>query len=510
MSKTKPYESKFKIKYDWFNNTLELYNSKPQNSAVIAARLRKVEGHFDLLTDAYESILNICTDTADEGTVKEYELKFQEATKTFNKLEAIAAVYPDLAGTHVPTESVPQARLPPITLPTFNGDVYSWSSFISLFNSLVLSRKDISKTEKFHYLFSHVEEEPRLLIKHLPMIDDSLDTALEVLKARFENKRLITDSHISRILHLPVLINALELRTKILNPLLESTRALHNLGLPTDQWSYILLYIGLSKLPLDIKTRFEQQYGGNNMNLPTFNQLIEFLQNECRCIDTAASASEPVMYAERVRRTDRRNVHLTHNDNIIEHANYNKPCRYCQIVGHTICDCFKFGKLLRQDRKGWIQVNSLCYKCFGNHSAASCRVYVPCARCGNTGHNELICTFIARSTSPSDNRQQTRHAHVSARNDVTGGNGRQPPCEYLRSGYYEQRQLRALSPQGERFYYRRQHNDNDFKAEYDGNQNDRNGAPGKYYGHEMQSSPPAETAGPPPAPLVRRQTDLSA
>lgn len=138
----------------------------------------------------------------------------------------------------------------------------------------MLSRKDISRTEKFHYLFSHLEGEPRSLIRHLPMVDVSLDTALDILRARYENIRLLADSHIYRILQLPLQNGVLELRTKILNPLLESTRALKNLGLPTDEWSYILLYIGLSKLSVDVKTWFEHKYGCSSDELPTFDQLI--------------------------------------------------------------------------------------------------------------------------------------------------------------------------------------------------------------------------------------------
>lgn len=442
---SKIFENKFKIKYDWFIHSLELLNSKPQSTGIISSRLRKLEGYYILLTEAYESILNVCTEVADAALIKEYDIKFREATEIYNMLECstATAARPALDDTKAPTETAPLPRLPRIDLTTFNGDIYSWASFISLFNSLVLSRNDISKTEKFHYLFSHVEGEPRILIQHLAMVDESLDSALEILRARFDNKRLLTDSHISRILYLPVIDRSLELRTKILNPLLESTRALNNLGLPTNEWSYMLVYIGLTKLPLEIKTRFEQQYGGNNDCLPTFDQLLQFLQNECRLIDTAASASvQTVVYAERLRRTDKRNVHLIQNDSGNQSGINHKQCCYCHNSGHTVRDCFKFGDLLEHDRKHFIQVNGLCYKCFGRHSATSCRRYVPCGRCGNTGHNELICTFIARSAAPIDRAQRTQHAYVSACDNVVSG--RQSPCDPQRGagvsrGYFDRR-----------------------------------------------------------------------
>lgn len=409
----KVHESKFKIKYDWFVNTINLLNSKTYSSSVISARLRKLEEYFDVLTDAYEGIL--CSNLEAE-VITGYEGKYKEATEAYNQLDAVSAAYPSLDGTHVPTESVTSSRLPRINLTSFDGDVFSWTSFISLFSSLVLSRRDISKTEKFHYLFSNVEKEPQSLIRHLPMVDSSLDTAMDILRGRYENKRLQADSYISRILHLPVLNKSLGLRTKILNPLLESTRALKNIGLPTDEWSYILLHISLTKLPLDIKTRFEQQYGGNNLNLPTFEQLTEFLHNECRLIDTATA--EPVVsYADHARKPAR-TTHVTgrgnNNQNKSEwhnSRNYNSgksTCAYCQLSGHSIGNCFKFADMSNNSRKEWIRAKGLCFRCFDKHAAASCSKKVPCNRCGNVGHNKLICTMSTsrsdRSVSPSENK----------------------------------------------------------------------------------------------------------
>lgn len=359
MSLIKGYESKFKIKIknDWLVHSLEMADGKSKSASVMAARFQKLNTYFDALTEAYDGILNACaTDEAGLEIIKKYDLLYEESTLIFNKLEAIAAGFPSTAGTFTPTDSAPTARLPRINLTTFDGDVFSWSSFISLFSSLVLSRKDISKTEKFHYLFSNVEKEPKSLIKHLPMVDASLDTAMELLRSRYENTRLLADSHISRILHLPALKQASGLRTKILNPLLESTRALKNLGLPTDQWSYLLFHISLSKLPIDIKTRFEQLHGGNLNTLPTFEQLAEFINNECRLLDTA---TEPVSYSdsERPRRGDR-TVHVgkfVRNENNVTNAptvTYRvTECMIVKNLGHDSLICFSNARPINGDRE---------------------------------------------------------------------------------------------------------------------------------------------------------------
>lgn len=423
MALLKGHISKFKIRYDWFLHTVEMADGKTKSTSLMSTRLDKLATYFDILTEAYEGILNACTNDAEHTEIiKKYEKLYEEATESYNKLEAISAGFPSTAGTFMPTDSAPTARLPRINLTSFDGDVFSWNSFISLFSSLVLTRTNISKTEKFHYLFSNVENEPKSLIRHLPMIDSSLDTALELLRSRYENIRLLADSHISRILHLPVLKQATGLRTKILNPLLESTRALKNLGLPTDQWSYLLFYISLNKLPIDIKTRFEQLHGGNHSTLPTFETLSEFLSNECRLIDTA---TEPAIYpesghghsSERPRRGERA-IHLGK----ITHTENNNKCAYCAIPGHTIYDCFKFRKLDRTERKNVVRSKYLCFKCFGDHSAAECTRVIQCSLCGHSGHDNMICLSYPRPINgdQESGMQGARNAHVSPRDRWNG------------------------------------------------------------------------------------------
>lgn len=429
---SKAVENKFKIQCDWFVNTNEIIITKSQTTGVISARLRKIEERYKLLSEAYEAILNSVTD---EKEIVLYDTQFRNAEEIYYQFEAISSAYPNLDGTHQPTESAQNARLPTINLSVYDGDIFGWTSFISLFNSLVMSRKDISKTEKFHYLFSNVQKEPRDLIKHLPMVDESLDTAMDILKSRYENKRLLSDSHISRVLNLPCLNNITGLRTKILNPLLESTRALNNLGFPINEWSYLLLYIGLTKLPLDMKSRFDHKYGGNTATLPSFNQLIDFLQNECRLLDTATSDSinnNNNNYSDRGRRAPRAGL-VTHNNNVVA----TKRCLYCQFTGHTIFECYKFNKLSNNGRKDFIKDSHLCFKCFGQHNAGSCNSKVPCNKCGNIGHNKLICMMhISRAESPA------RHAFIATSSD----RGYQLPNRFSIHSAAAGRRVRSVSP----------------------------------------------------------------
>lgn len=384
---SKASEVKFKIECEWFEHSITMSKSSEYSSGVLSARLRKLEDHYEKLTAAYENLLNILTD---ENSTASYDARFKTATIQYNELDAISAKFPNSDGSYSTTESAVHSRLPVLDLDNFEGNVFEWFSFISLYNSLVLSRKDLSKTEKYHYLFSHVHKEPRTLIQHLPMTNESLDIALEILKSRYENKRMIIDRHLSRLINLPNVSNSQNLRVGMLNPLLESVMSLKNLGLTVDD--YFLVYMCMSKLPIDLKTRFEQRYGGVKNDLPTFENFITFLQNECHFIDTTNhSASTATSAPTSANFGQPRKTNFTPRE---PNRLFDKiGCAFCNGQSHKITDCFKFQNMSRDDRRGFIKSKNLCFRCFGSHSAISCKRNVPCMYCNNTGHNEMICLF---------------------------------------------------------------------------------------------------------------------
>ncbi|GBP76356.1 Acyl-CoA synthetase short-chain family member 3, mitochondrial [Eumeta japonica] len=127
------------------------------------------------------------------------------------------------------------SRLPTISLTQFSERDQNWLSSVNIFDSLVDSRTDLMTSQKFAYLLSCLSAEQR-------------------------GSGLWID---------------------FLNPLLMATVSLERLRL----WPYPLLHIPTTKLSVELKTRFEQRYGGDPRVLPTFNQFVEFLEEECQLLD---------------------------------------------------------------------------------------------------------------------------------------------------------------------------------------------------------------------------------
>lgn len=84
-----------------------------------------------------------------------------------------------------------QVKLPRIELPTFNGKYEDWHSFFDMFNSLIHSNREISDTQKFHYLRSSLKGDAAEIVSSLEISGSNYADAWTRLKERYDSKRLI-------------------------------------------------------------------------------------------------------------------------------------------------------------------------------------------------------------------------------------------------------------------------------------------------------------------------------
>lgn len=172
-----------------------------------------------------------------------------------------------------------QVKLPRIELPTFNGKYEEWHAFFDLFNSLIHSNRDISDTQKFHYLRSSLKGDAAEIVSSLEISGANYADAWTRLKERYDNKRLIVQNHIRAIFDLPTIKreNGAAIR-QILDGVLKHTRALRALKRPTDQWGDLLVHVVASKLYL--RTIKEWKNTIDSTQVPTFTDFTEFLKKK--------------------------------------------------------------------------------------------------------------------------------------------------------------------------------------------------------------------------------------
>ncbi|XP_069189680.1 uncharacterized protein [Procambarus clarkii] len=89
-------------------------------------------------------------------------------------------------------ETLQEVRLPTIDLPHFHGrDDENFECYWNTFDSIVNSKKSISKPNKFLYLQSTLEGEAKAVVEHLIPSDKDYDTAIQLLEVNYSNKEIV-------------------------------------------------------------------------------------------------------------------------------------------------------------------------------------------------------------------------------------------------------------------------------------------------------------------------------
>lgn len=80
----------------------------------------------------------------------------------------------------------PRSRLPQIKIEEFSGDYHRWTSFKSLFTSLIHAKVEIPNVEKFHYLLSFLTGDAMRVVNHYAITAENYVTAWAELQNRKE------------------------------------------------------------------------------------------------------------------------------------------------------------------------------------------------------------------------------------------------------------------------------------------------------------------------------------
>ena len=87
-------------------------------------------------------------------------------------------------------------RLPKLNLPTFSGNYKSWTSFFDLFTSSVDSNSTLTNSQKLQYLKASLTGDAAKLLSSFTVTDNNYEPALDVLKKRYDNPRMIARAHV--------------------------------------------------------------------------------------------------------------------------------------------------------------------------------------------------------------------------------------------------------------------------------------------------------------------------
>lgn len=378
--------------------------------------------------DSRKDIFEVCGDAIEKNHDAFYLLHNEvigqmESDESFTQLDAerkkvdqyyyfSKSMYKKLFSTASPPDSgnqIPSTatqfphKLPKLQIKAFSGSLKEWTSFFELYNCLIHNNDSLSDVEKFNYLMTLVTGEPLNLIKSIPLISSNYITAYNLLKGRYHNKRQLASFHYDEIYHAPTLTrsNPTELR-RLLDVFGQNLAALENLNFNVKEWDYLLFQCLLNKL--DSKTRTDFELKHVDYELPTYDQLNDFLDGYCKAYES--------LPANRIPQKSK----TSHFDDCKKATPFKKTVfvatgevadRRCPLCSssHLIYQCPMFLSKSISDRYTFIKEHKGCTNCLSlTHSFKACKSKSVCRFCRAFHH-----TLLHRPRESQNNSAETIH-----------------------------------------------------------------------------------------------------
>lgn len=265
----------------------------------IAAQLEERRAKLDVLWSDYDSVQSelelideeeMCNRAKFEESFFSLSAKMCELlTSTHRTQSETAPTTSTSAITNLP-ESLLHIRLPKINLSKFTGKYEEWLPFYDSFQSIIHANPSISDVQKLQYLKATLAGDASKVVDSLEISAANYQVAWNVLKQRYDNKRIIVQSHVKALLELPALTreNVNKLR-QIADGATRHLQALQALNRPTAQWDDLLVQILSTKL--DSLSMREWQSSLTTTELPTLRQFIEFVTQRCQILEASSKPS---------------------------------------------------------------------------------------------------------------------------------------------------------------------------------------------------------------------------
>ncbi|XP_036341360.1 uncharacterized protein LOC118750735 [Rhagoletis pomonella] len=333
------------------------------------------------------------------------------------RLAQLRAAEPETLSSTRILSSTSQSRfhLPKLQLPKFSGHHADWLDFFDMFSVLVHTNNELSQIEKFQYLRSCLTDKAARLVQALEVTAINYRKAIELLTARYDNKRLIFQSHLKRIFEIEHVVkpSASTLR-EFIDIVNGSLRAMESLASKSQIADGIVLHMLTSKLDEATQTKWEDEVATNwsntssSLRLPSWDDLAGFLERRCQSFNIIEASRNPPSPYTSAKRTPL--SPSTHHRSSKSHTSLvstqpNK-CHLCdEQATHNAFSCSKFMALDPMERFLLAKRKYLCLNCLGmNHSSSNCPSSRRCQHCKVSHH-----TLLHRNTLASQ-RQETKEA----------------------------------------------------------------------------------------------------
>lgn len=288
--------------------------------------------------------------------------------------------------------------VPFLKRPSFSGRQEDWETFKETFTAMIKNDSSMMPTLKLQHLISCLEGDAARRLSNFRVTGANFDVAWQALCRRYDNHRLRLSTQLNSILKCPPIgKRSVAEFSRLIDTMAQSIRALKLLNRPVEHWDDWFIQLTVTKLDASTREDWEKSLEGTD-EFPTYDQLVLFLENRIKSIETARSNdSSSISGKSKPSQVFGKSVTVHHSSSTPttrDSAIRVKPktrthCILCK-GDHYINYCPEFAKRSVTSRLQLVKELRLCHNCLSSqHMDSHCSSKYLCKTCGSAHHTLL-------------------------------------------------------------------------------------------------------------------------
>lgn len=397
-----------------FSTFLNSFNVETSDIKQLKSRISKFEPLFEQFQDIQTKI-ELLTDIIDDER-EEYENSYfnihSMAEKYYEEALRLKSIKTTIDSQNIETTD-DYVKLPPINLPTFNGEYDKWLMFSETFDAVVHQNRKLTNSRKFQYLRSCLQGEALNVIRSLEISNDNYQLAWDLLKKRYHDTKHMVYTHIRAIFEIPDVSKEASANLRnLVDSIQKHIRALKILKQPVEHWDLLLIYILSNKLDYYTNRDWESLVSKKpDEEMPALDEFIDFLNQRCKVLETI----------NRNKPDKSKSIEKYQKYNSSKSATFvatdTTQCELCN-QHHKIYSCKKFLDMSIPERINYIKRSQRCYNCLTTYHLTKNCDRGNCKKCNKKhatllhldGHSNYRQSNIQQTFKPSSNQQVTQQA----------------------------------------------------------------------------------------------------
>lgn len=280
-------------------------------------------------------------------------------------------------------------KLAALNIPVFSGNYVDWVSFKDIFTALIHTNSNLTPIQKFFYLRSSLNDEAANCIKNFETTAVNYEHAWATLTARYNNEKLLIQSHVKDICELNVVKENSSDNLRLFSDTLRGhIAALEALKQRPNDWGPLLIHIVCTKLDTNTLTDWETKSPKDK--IAKVDELVTFLNERSKILEAVESSKNIVKNIKPMTEI-KYYAHQKNKGRIVSTAFTtitDISCFICNLQ-HTIYKCPTFISLSINNRIKKVNELGLCKLCLRKHDPKRKCLSRNCFKCGKT-HNTLL------------------------------------------------------------------------------------------------------------------------